>query len=454
MTSILFFLTFSLTVLFFVALAKLVKINLFSPSIITIFFWMYLVFAYLGIFGLYFGLDEYRFILGVNDRLRIIQLWVYSSIALLSIIIGFIFSNKLLRMNLNSNNFKKEQLTLTKSTKFVLLILFSVSIIVFLIYLSKLPSIPIVSLLLGTSEGSLKALRSAATNAFPGGYHWYSLFFNSIFCLLCYVTFAELLKKYNKINIFIFASVFAFTAFAAIVPTHKAPIIWIFIGLLITYMIVRNKRFSFKTIMIFTVIAIPSLTFMYKFFMGYEDRTLFEIFNSIISRTFTGQITPAYFYLEIFPEKVDFLLGRSLPNPMGILPWEHYQINVEVMNYMNPHLVGSDIVGSAPTVYWAEAYANFGFLGIIVTSIIIGVILYSVQYIVLSLPKSSLTIGLNTWLMLELQKLSITGISNFMLNIDLFVICIIGFFLIIFENNIAKNKYKAKVVSPLTNLNG
>lgn len=450
MISILFILTFSLTVLFFIALAKLVKINLFSPSIITIFFWMYLVFAYLGIFALYFGLDEYRFILGVNDRLRILQLWFYSSVALLSIIMGFIFSNKLLSMDLKSSNLNKEQLSLTKSTKLVLLILFFVSIIVFLLYLSKLPSIPIVSLLLGTSEGNLKSLRSAATNAFPGDYHWYSLFFNSIFCFLCYVTFAELLKKYNKVNIFIFLSVFAFTAFAAIVPTHKAPIIWILIGLIITYMIVRNKRFSFKTIMLFTIISIPTLTFMYKFFMGYQDRTLFEIFNSILSRTFTGQITPAYFYLEIFPKKVDFLLGRSLPNPMGIFPWENYQINVEVMNYMNPHLIGSDIVGSAPTVYWAEAYANFGFFGIIVTSIIIGVLLYSIQYIVLSLPKSSLTIGLNTWLMLELQKLSITGISNFMLNIDLFAICILGFFLIIIENNLVESKYKAKVTSPLS----
>ena len=36
---------------------------------------------------------------------------------------------------------------------------------------------------------------------------------------------------------------------------------------------------------------------------------------SVFSRTFTGQIQPAYHYLEFFPEIEPFLLGRSMTNP-------------------------------------------------------------------------------------------------------------------------------------------
>src|SRR5699024_4378745 len=150
----------------------------------------------------------------------------------------------------------------------------------------------------------------------------------------------------------------------------------------------------------------------------------------IYSRIFTGQLTPAYFYLEIFPSKVDYLLGRSFPNPGGILPWEPYRLTVEVANYINPELLSSDVTGTAPTVFWGEMYANFGFLSIIISSVVVGVILYMFQYIVFKLPFNSITIGLNTWLILEFQKLALTGLSSFLININLFVVLVLAIILI------------------------
>src|SRR5690606_21203802 len=103
--------------------------------------------------------------------------------------------------------------------------------------------------------------------------------------------------------------------------------------------------------------------------------------KAISSRTLTGQISPAYFYMKMFPEHEGFLLGRSFPNPKGIFPWEPYPVTVEVMNFMNPKIIGTGVVGSAPTVFWADMYANFSFGGILLSSIIVGFIIFFSQYI-------------------------------------------------------------------------
>ena len=97
---------------------------------------------------------------------------------------------------------------------------------------------------------------------------------------------------------------------------------------------------------------------------------------SVFSRTFTGQIQPAYHYLEFFPMHHDFLWGRSFPNPRGILPFEPYRLTVEIMNWRFPDLVKRGVVGSMPTTFWGELYANFGTLGVITIPFFVGIVIY------------------------------------------------------------------------------
>ena len=440
MLSFLFVSVVICTLVYFFYLCKISGINLLKPTIISLFLVMYILFAFIGLVPLFFGWDEYRVLTGVNDTYNILKLWFFSSTALFCLFLGFLFSNRIMKMNSDHNIITKDQLTLTVASKIILLLIFIICTFVLIIYITKLPAIPIVQLLLGATTEEIKVLRTASTTGFSGGYHWYALFFNSILTFLCFVTFAEVIKYKTRLNLLIFLIVGGVSFFAVVLPTHKAPAIWLIIGLIITYLIVKKRNISLKYLFLLSIISLPILILMYKFFMGYENRSILEIINNIFSRTLTGQLTPAYYYLEIFPEKIDYLLGRSFPNPGDIFPWEHFRITVEVMNYMNPSLLSSDVIGTAPAVFWAEMYANFGFFAIIISSIMVGVILYSIQYYILKLPITSVSIGLNVWLMLEFQKLVLTGLSSFFLNIDLFVIILIGMILIKYESkNINSN---------------
>ncbi|WP_067729065.1 O-antigen polymerase [Oceanobacillus damuensis] len=434
MLSILFVTLFLLTLLFFFLLVKLSAIDLLKPSITSIFFLGYLLFSYIGLLSLFFGMDDYRILIGINNPYKVLRLWFYCSLSLYLVIIGFIFSNKVLGMrDINKSSFEIQ--TLGFSTKGSIFLLFGVSLIVFIVYLSKLPAIPIVEFLKGSSEANLQVLRSLATNDFSGDYHWYTLFFSTILTLLTYLTFAELLINKNLKNQLIFWMVFLIASFAAIVPTHKAPFIWLIFGLLFTYLITKRKRVSLIQLISLGFLIIVILFFMFKYFMGLENRTNAEIFSMIFNRTTSGQLTPAYFYIDIFPNEIGYLLGSSFPNPGGIFPWDPFNLKAFVANYINSGLTGQGIVGSAPTVFWGEMYANFGFFAVVISSFVVGILLYSIQYFVSRLSNNSITIALNTWLIIEFHKLALTGLSSFIINIDIIAVVLIVGFLLLQQNS-------------------
>lgn len=125
-----------------------------------------------------------------------------------------------------------------------------------------------------------------------------------------------------------------------------------------------------------------------------------------------------YHYLIIFPDQVDYLFGRSFPNPGGIFPWEPYRLTVEVMNIVNPRLAELGIVGSMPTFFWGEMYANFGYLGILIPPFFVGYVVYAINVLIFRLPMSPLTLAIFVWALLHIKNISGTGLSGYIINIS------------------------------------
>lgn len=136
------------------------------------------------------------------------------------------------------------------------------------------------------------------------------------------------------------------------------------------------------------------------------------------SRITMGQMGGLYHYLIIFPDQVDYLFGRSFPNPGGIFPWEPYRLTVEVMNIVNPRLAELGIVGSMPTFFWGEMYANFGYLGILIPPFFVGYVVYAINVLIFRLPMSPLTLAIFVWALLHIKNISGTGLSGYIINIS------------------------------------
>lgn len=437
-----FILLFAAVPIVVLYLLKLSGINYRTVNIPSIFTGYYFVFAYLGILPLYYYWDEYRYLVGVTDRNIIILMFLYSSLSLLLIALSFLFLSKVIGMRVYHNSGVKYPLT--NLTVFSVISVVAVCCCVLLIYLSKVPGIPLFEVFTG-DDFAKKHLRSEATNNFTGHYYRYGLFFNSLLPFTTYILYSNALVSNRRMPKLLFLIILPITVFSTVMLTEKAPLVWLIMGMLFTHFYTKGKAIKNKQIFIMIGFGLVLLIFMYMYFFGLKGRPFKVIIQSIASRTFTGQISPAYFYLKYFPDLEPFLLGRSFPNPRGIFPFQHFRITVEIMNYMNPSLAGTGIVGSAPTVYWAEIYANFGYIAPFLFAFIVGFVLYLMHVLTSKLYPSPIKVALISWLSIHLMKLAGTGISGYIMDIDLLAIIVVGLMLIVIEGK-GKIRYISKQV--------
>jgi len=211
---------------------------------------------------------------------------------------------------------------------------------------------------------------------------------------------------------------------------EKAILFWVLIALFLTYIIVRDQgKLYIRKLIFISLLVLVGLIFLYYYMYMKADRSIFDSIISVFSRAFTGSIQPAYYYLELFPTHHDFLWGRSFPNPKGILPFETFKLTQKIMNFANPEDLKNGILGSMPTIFWAEAYANFGIIGVFIVPFIVGVVIWIFQYCINKFENTPIKIALYVWLIIHFKNLSITGFSDFIM--DFYLIFTVGIIVII-----------------------
>lgn len=426
-------LTFIFLILFFIVpVLAIIKLRIAGErvnqiSIVNITTVALFIFSFLGTFVLFFQLDDYRYNTGVQDPGLVLEVAFYSSINIIFFLIGVIFIRKTLGLDLltyRSSEIKKLSWLQIR----LILFAFLFCILVLFNYLRQIDQMAII---VAFSDGVnvAKQARSDMGNSFPGRYHWYKLVMHDLGNLLCFTVFAIWLINRRIRDLIIFLVVFSYSVFVAIMATEKGPVAWLLIGLFLVYFLVKNCGVvPFKKLIPFAILIIGCLVVVYILFMGSRD--IGSALLSVFSRSFTGSISPAYFYLEYFPEHQDYLLGQTFPNPGGLMPYEPYSYTVEVMNWKFPSLVGSGVVGTAPTVFWGEAYANFGPFGIPVVAFIIGCLVALVSYMVSKIEINPLTIGFLVWLILIFKDLAVTGFSGYFYNVYIIAISLFVFFML------------------------
>jgi len=223
----------------------------------------------------------------------------------------------------------------------------------------------------------------------------------------------------------IFIISFLLSSFISIMALEKAILFWFLIALFLTYIIVRYQgKLDIKKTIFSVFFVVVSLVFLYHNLYAKNDLTIFDSIITVFSRAFTGSIQPAYHYLEFFPAHHDFLWGRSFPNPKGIFPFETFVLTKEIMNFAQPEGLKNNIIGSMPTIFWAETYANFGIIGVFIVPFIAGVMVWIVQYCINKFENTPIKVALYVWLIIHFKNLSITGFSGFI--VDFYLIFTIG----------------------------
>lgn len=364
------------------------------PFISTFFWFKYIIFAYIGSVYLNIFPPQYELNMGVYNRPDLVlNVWYYTTAGLFLIPLGMFIANwatkykpkyftkRLLETPINIS--KKDT---SNVLYLIIILLISLSVYVVFLYAHKIGgTLPITGLFNGLNIADLAQLRSDATNNFDGKYYRYAIFMKTLPLLLLLITF--FLKNTSLKWKLLFYTLFFYNIFVSLMDLQKAPLVKIILLLMLAYFFYKN-RVSVKIFIVTGLSVVIILTTMYVFIMGHQLNDLFDIFSTIFHRIFVGQIIATY-WIQLFQESYGYIYGTSFPNPANIFPFEYRQITVELQNFVHPELARLGIVGSAPTVFFADWFINFGPLMALFSMLLFGFILQIVDiYFISNLVKN------------------------------------------------------------------
>ena len=365
-------------------------INIFGKNILLTmpgyFYIHFLVFIFLGspIYFLNKGAINIHYIVATNLVLIILPI----GISLVNKIMNFQF-----KLALNTY-FDTPVIDKQSGNHFipVYLFLLLVTIGVTLLYYSKLAVIPINFLLSNSLDSidivELGKLREAATTTFSlGNLHRYRVFMVELLPFLVLIALFKSKISNNKFwELILFVTVI-FTMYRCISDFQKKPILDFIILIFLALWILKG-RINWKQVGLLIGFIIATLCLMYFFIMGINQGSVSALFISIGKRLFISQTGALYHYFSLFPSLHDFLYGTSLPNPAGLFQFEHFPLTKWIFaNGINRNW---EIVGTAPSAFICEIYANFGYPIMVMSILMFSMLLQFVQIKFITKPRTLL----------------------------------------------------------------
>ncbi len=412
-----FWLIYIFTPIAGLAILRNANIDLLKFSIPSIFFAYYMVLGFLGALPLFYGWFDFPLFIGVTDPYLVFLVLWYSSLSILLILLSFNVTYRATKHN-NTPSFSYQPLK--AKTIFFICIIMALCIIAEISYISANKQVAAITAL--SDVASARMERSEMTNAFAGKYHWYVLIFDAIIPFCVYVLLGQALLRKRAASWFLLAGSFLIALILQIQDLQKAPALWLILGCYLSYQYITRKRYNLKSLFAVFITLFLVMGLIVGIFVGVTSEGIGEIYVMAMQRILNGGVLPAYFHLVMFADSGKYLMGQSLPNPMHIFPWEPYSLPVEVMYYMYPKLSATNVIGSAPAVYWAELYANFGPFGLILAAPIIGFLIAKLYLSLEALRNSPAKVAFVVWTALYLMKLAESGVSIYLLNLKLIVV--------------------------------
>jgi len=252
---------------------------------------------------------------------------------------------------------------------------------------SFLPKLPIIAILTNASSSTIGHLRFTAKFGFSGNVYLRNLLFLNIAPLISFIAYGykRIYKKNIKIKLWFYYTLFL--AFLAVTfDGEKAPLLVYIVTLAIVKSII-DGGITKKQMIILSILGSGVIMLLYALID--KNITVFSLYGGIGSRLLMVPSAGLVNTFEIFPSQHAFLHGASLPGWM-IAPFgmEHERSARVVMGIINPEGIIAETAGVQNSIYIAEAFANFGLIGLLISPLIVGFVIQFIYNLILSRPKS------------------------------------------------------------------
>tara|TARA_B100000809_G_scaffold154542_1_gene151879 strand:- start:1044 stop:2489 length:1446 start_codon:yes stop_codon:yes gene_type:complete len=327
------------------------------------------------------------YILAINEHPN--EIPYFFSIAMFYLLFpaGLLFGNKFRQIDTHSVigllTQKYSKHSFDKYFYEILVILFSISILIFCGYILRVNEIPLIELIKnpGNSarfffmrEEALKILEMTKIERYL--FHWLRSLFIPFGIIGSLFLASEYHKKKFKI---LFISFFIFGLIVNSITIEKSPIASIFLSVCV-YIFLKREKVKVSLVVALIVIILAGPVFIsYLLFIDRQD--VFEIILwTYINRLFVTPAEVLFYYFQYFPGTHDFLLGRS----SQLFSWMYSEGNFPISNYIAQLWWNSpNTTGSANANYLGNFWSDFGWYGTTISTFIFGIIIHLFQWKIL-----------------------------------------------------------------------
>lgn len=308
---------------------------------------------------------------------------------------------------------------------FITLILFTAVSFASIIYtFISIGTIPIISMFSNVSPDEVNRLRIVASKEFSGNVYVRNILGLSMTPILSYIAYTFTLKSKFKGWKILFLILFILSLAILTYNTAKAPVLMYILSFIFLRVLIKGAV-KIK-ILILVGAIVSSLLIVFYMFFGGGNTNFLSINTGPVGRILLSQLASLYFHFHYFPEFFPFLEGRSMPGIiMELLGLESVRTSRMIMELVNPIGVRQGTAGVMNTLFTAEAYANFGLLGILGGTIYVGIYIQLVYIYFMRTVKNPLTIALLTYLTYNLPLTG--GFFDFVYNPGLIILIILLF---------------------------
>ena len=292
----------------------------------------------------------------------------------------------------------------------------------------KSPQIPIFELLRG-GAGDAARNRIEAAREFRGNVLIRNIFGITLTPLLSLIAYIfTVLTNEAKWKI-LFVITLAGAVFISVYDLSKSPIFFYILTFLLVRVMIGKTKLTWEKVLTIGVLGAGALVMIYVFLSGVKGIETFLSYRSgPIGRIILSQCAPTFLHLEIYSETLPFLHGRSLPSLLtGLYDQESIRSARVVMAQLFPAQVANGTAGVLNTLFVGEAFANFGYIGVLIGTIYIGVLVQIAYIVFVRLPKNPVFICLFVYFSVNIPRTIVGGFTDFLFNtIWLFVVVVFG----------------------------
>lgn len=251
------------------------------------------------------------------------------------------------------------------------------------------------------SGGDINVLRQSGSRYFIGNQYVKNLLMLAFTPYLSYFSYIYFRLTREKKWGILFGYLCLLSIIALTYDFSKSPIINYMIGFYLIEVVLGNVKSNKKILRLGGTVATLILFFYIVMLKGWKS--LFSIYTGPIGRILFTQIATLFLHFDAFPLRHPYLHGASFNHWMSFLITnaDGLRSGRVVMSIYNAEGIADGSAGVMNTIFVGEAFANYGWIGIIVAPIIFGCVIGIAAYVLPMLRKRPAVILLYIQLCLQ-----------------------------------------------------